>query len=345
MRILIASRPRLSCSLLALLLVLGLTCIASTQEIRFPSGGFTIVGDLRLPDAEGPHPAIIMIHGDGGVDRTDGGKYQPLFNVFLRAGYAVLSWDKPGVGETEGTFGDGAWIITYRTDILLDAIEFVRTQPTIGGDRIGAWGISQGGIVIPMALSQAIDLAFVIIVSGPGTDGIGQYAHLIGQYVQCEGGTGGAAALAEENFDQMARATDYETYRVAQETLVTIPGTSRFVGREVATESDWIPWNPAVDSFFDPMTAIRTTTIPVLAFFGELDKQVNPTRGFNNYQAAITDSGHPLSRVELIAGVDHNLVQATTGCLSEQARRPSYQWLSYAEDYLEILEDWLMELR
>jgi len=339
-------RFRVTLTLLSLssLLLIPLLCAGGVEEVRFPSGEFMIVGDLRTPDTEGPHPAIIMIHGDGGVNRSDSGKYAPLFDVFLRAGYAVLSWDKPGTGETVGQFGDGAWMITYRTEILLDAIAFLREQPSIDPHRIGAWGISQGGIVIPMALTKTDDLSFAIIVSGPGVDGISQYGYLIGRYVVCEGGSEADGELAESSYQNAARATSYEEYRDARTTLVRIAGASDLVGAGVLSEDEWHMWDRTVDCFFDPMDAIRQTGIPILAFFGELDKQVNPVQGAEAYLQAISEAAHPDSRVEMLPGVDHSLVEATTGCLSERDRRPRRQWLQYAPEFLEIMEDWLVQL-
>jgi len=339
--------PRFGAALVVLsLLSLVLTpwvCGAGTEEVRFLSGEFTVVGDLRTPETEGPYPAIIMIHGDGEVNRSDSGKYAPLFDVFLRAGYAVLSWDKPGTGVTIGRFGDGAWIVTERTAILLDAIAFLHERPSIDRAHIGAWGISQGGIVIPMALTQTDDLAFAVIVSGPGVDGISQYAYLIGQHVVCEGGSEADGDLAESSYENASRATTYEEYREARTTLVQIAGAADMVGSGILCEDEWHVWDRSVDCFFDPMDAISQTTIPILAFFGELDRQVNPVRGAENYLQALSEAGHPGSCVETISGVDHNLVSATTGCLSERDRRSRTQWLQYAPQYLEIMESWLVQ--
>jgi len=331
-------------ALVLLPLLLACSCLGGTAEVRFPSGEFTIVGDLRLPDTEGPHPAIIMVSGDGNVNRTDGMKYRPLFDVFRRAGYAVLSWDKPGTGETIGQFGDGAWIITYRVDILLDAIDFLEGLPSIDAERIGAWGISQGGIVIPMALTKTDELGFAIIASGPGGDGIDQYGYLIGQYVLCEGGTEEEAELAESLFIATCWADTYQEWLEARTPLIEIPFTSNFVGTGIVPEDEWQPWNHETDTFFDPMSTIRETPIPILAFFGDLDKQVNPARGYENYEQALAAAGNPLSRVVFLDGADHNLVAADTGCISERDRRATCKWLRYAPEYLAPMGEWLLGL-
>jgi len=78
-------RFRVTLTLLSLssLLMIPLLCAGGVEEVQFPSGEFLIVGDLRTPDTEGPYPAIIMIHGDGRVNRSDSGEYAPCSMSFF----------------------------------------------------------------------------------------------------------------------------------------------------------------------------------------------------------------------------------------------------------------------
>jgi WD40 repeat protein/pimeloyl-ACP methyl ester carboxylesterase len=308
------------------------------EEIHFQSDHFELVGDLQLPGTEGKHPAIIMVHGDGGIDRYDSGKYRPLMERFLRAGYAVFSWDKPGTGESTGEFIDGAWIITDRASILVDAVELLKEHPAIDPERIGVWGISQGGIVMPMALTRSNDIAFMIVVSGPGADSIDQTAYLIGQKLLCEGYSEDEAKLAEQSFAGMCRAITYQEYRENKANLIQFPSALIFTGRDILPEEEWAAWDRDVDAFFDPIKVIETTTIPVLAFFGEKDTQVDPFQGAQAYEAALRKAGNQHYRVELIPGVDHVLALSETGCMNEHRARV------YAPEYLDLMEEWLVHL-
>ena len=315
------------------------------EEITFQSGHFKLVGDLQIPGTGGRHPAIIMVHGDGNIDRYDQGWYRPIMERFLRAGYAVFSWDKPntswdepGTGESTGEFVNGAWIITDRASILVDAVEFLKQHPAIDPQRIGVWGISQGGVVIPMALTMTDDIAFMIVVSGPGVNGIDQTAYLIGQQMLCQGYSEEEAKLAEKSFADMCKATTYEEYRENMVNLIQFPPVLSFTGADIFPEEEWIPWDPKVDAFFDPITVIEKTTIPVLAFFGEKDTQVDPFQGAQAYEQALQKAGNQHYRVELIPGVNHGLVPAETGCMNETIPR------MYAPEYLELMEEWLVQL-
>ncbi|MBM3121773.1 MAG: hypothetical protein FJZ97_06265, partial [Chloroflexi bacterium] len=146
----------------------ALTAPTSTrvEEITFQSGEFTLVGDLRTPAGTGPFPVVLLVHGSGPIDRTFSGYYLPIMERMLRAGFAVFSWDKPGSGESTGVLGSRVY--HQRAQILLDAIEIMKARPEIDPQRIGLWGISQASYVMPLALSQSEDVAFMICVSCAG---------------------------------------------------------------------------------------------------------------------------------------------------------------------------------
>jgi pimeloyl-ACP methyl ester carboxylesterase len=316
------------------------------EEITFQSDHFTLVGDLQTPDSEGKHPLILFVHGDGPTTRTGSRTYEPIMDRMLRAGYAVFSWDKPGTGESTGEFVDGAWIVTDRASILVDAVESLKKHPAIDPERIGVWGISQAGAVMPMALTKTDDIAFMIVVGGPGVDSIDQFAYLIGQQALCAGYSEEEASLAQQSFAGLARAN---TYREYQENWVAfssieMPADLNFTGKNLTPEEDWSPWNRAVDAFFNPMEVIERTTIPVLAFFGEKDTQVDPFQGAQAYEEALQKAGNQHYRVELIPGVDHNIVLCESGCMDARDRRSRADWLKYAPEYLDLMEEWLVQL-
>ena len=93
-----------------------------------------------------------------------------------------------------------------------------------------------------------------------------------------------------------------------------------------------------IDAFFDPMEIIERTTIPVLAFFGELDKNIDPVQGAQAYEAALQTAGNQDYQVEVIPDVAHVLMPAKTGCIGESGGQ------EYALEYLKTLESWLQHL-
>jgi len=311
--------------------------VAMVEEIRFRSGGFHLVGELRSPLEGGPHPVIVMVHGSGGATRGGAVNFLPLIELFLRNGYAAFSWDKPGSGESTGEF-DGEHLITERAKILADGIQALTQHPSIDSSQIGVWGISQAGWVMPLALKQTDDIAFMIVVGGGAENGIEQMAYQVAQRVACGGGTEEEVAMVEELWPQIAIAPTYEEYRQAVDTLIEIPGVQANTGLEPMEEKSWSPWPTGIDAFFDPMDIISHTTIPMLVLFGELDRNVDPVQGAQAYEAALSSAGNTNYQIVIIPGAGHVLVPATTGCIGESTGT------TYVPEYLATLEAWLQQL-
>ena len=90
--------------------------------------------------------------------------------------------------------------------------------------------------------------------------------------------------------------------------------------------------------FFDPLPAIEKASIPVLAFFGELDRNVDPVQGTEAFRKALEKTGDRHSRVVLFPEVDHDMVPSRTGCLKERNERSD--WRAHP-GYLETMIEWL----
>jgi pimeloyl-ACP methyl ester carboxylesterase len=280
------------------------------------------------------------------------GMYLPIMERMLRADYATFSWDRPGTGESTGEI-DRSRLIEQRAQILLDAIAVMKARADIDPRRIGLVGISQAGYVMPRVLSLSKDIAFMICTSCPGMAGNDQTAYVITFQALCAG-------VPEEKADQKTRllseldgARTYETYAeyvhyreilAALTDLAANPDWSDLPG--VVPEEEWRLSNPSsLEGYWNPMEVIEKVTIPVLAFFGEKDTQVDPIQGARAYREALERAGNPNSRVALIAGADHAMTLAVTGCMDElQQRVQSGDW-SFAPEYLDTLEEWLRGLR
>jgi pimeloyl-ACP methyl ester carboxylesterase len=309
---------------------------ALVQELSFNSGSFTIVGDFRTPVQGELFPAIIMVHGSGGATRDGAVDFEPLIEIFIRNRFAVLSWDKPGSGESRGSFTQG-YTITERANILTDAVKVLSENTSILNSSIGFWGISQAGWVMPKALEMTNDVAFMIVVSGGGEDSIEQMAYQVAQVVACGGGSPGQVDSVEVYWSQMTKATQYSEYREAVDILVNIPGVSEYTGLTVSEENQWNAWPQEIDAFWDPMEVMEETTIPMLVFFGELDKNIDPVQGAQAYNTALEIAGNKDYTIMVIQDVGHVLIPATTGCLDEPV---SGDW---ADEYLNSLENWIID--
>ncbi len=195
--------------------------------------------------------------------------------------------------------------MTERAEILADGIGVLAEHPRIDPGRIGLWGISQAGWVMPLALELGDDVAFMIVVSGGAEDGIEQGAYMISQQVLADGGTEEEAALVERYWAQQRKATDYDEYREAVEVLMGIPQVTSRYDLEITEEKRWKPVPRDWDIFIDPMDIIEHTTIPVLAIYGEKDTIIDPVQGAEAYEAALQAAGNQDYQIVVLPNSAH----------------------------------------
>jgi len=136
--------------------------------VRFACVGAQLAGTLDVPPGRGPFPAVVWVHGAGESARLpyDGA---PLIQALVDAGIAVLSYDKRGVGESEGECcpGDYGQFNLLAADVD-SAVAALRSRPEIDPSRIGLLGASQAGWVVPLAAVRSNGrVAFTALVDAP----------------------------------------------------------------------------------------------------------------------------------------------------------------------------------
>jgi predicted acyl esterase len=101
----------------------------------------------------GGFPAIVMFHGIG---QTRAPMNQIAEQVFAPAGYAVLTFDFRGHGQSGGLFDlDGPREVQDVRDLLA----WLTARPEIDKAHIGAWGISLGGGAVWASLKAGLPFA------------------------------------------------------------------------------------------------------------------------------------------------------------------------------------------
>src|SRR5262249_22102948 len=136
-------------------------------EVRFPSGPAVLAGTLTIPATPGRHPAVALVHGSGPSQRDEG---QFSTGWMLAPGIAVLSYDKRGIGESGGRYpgerATGESVDAYARDAVA-AAAFLGHQPEVDPARLGLFGGSQAGWIIPLAAARSPLVRFAIVESGP----------------------------------------------------------------------------------------------------------------------------------------------------------------------------------
>jgi uncharacterized protein len=134
----------------------------------FPSGDVRLSYALDLPSGPGPFPALVFGHGSG---RSTKQESAVLASRLAARGYAVLRYDKRGVGLSGGTYegvgvANSERMINQLAGDLAAGATFMATRPEVNPRRIGLIGASQAGWIVPAAAAQGGAWSMVLL-SGP----------------------------------------------------------------------------------------------------------------------------------------------------------------------------------
>jgi hypothetical protein len=131
------------------------------EEVRVPVAGTTLAATVVTPDGPGPdrRPAVVFVHGGGPATR-EGLIHQA--EQMARSGIVAVVYDKRRVDYS-------ALHRNYRqlADDALAMVRLLRARPDVDPDRVGLWGISEGGWVVPLAASRSPEVGFAILVAAP----------------------------------------------------------------------------------------------------------------------------------------------------------------------------------
>ncbi|TWB24724.1 hypothetical protein FBZ89_101350 [Nitrospirillum amazonense] len=305
--------------------------------------GVRLAGTLTLPPGKGPFPAALLITGSGPQDRDEtieGHKpFLVLADALTRRGIAVLRVDDRGVGQSTGDF-DAATTPDFATDAAA-GVAYLRGRADIDARRIGLIGHSEGGLIAPMVASRDRNIAWLVLMAGPGVDG---ESILLSQKRLIAGATGVGAAGAERLVDMDRREyaivkdePDPERARARLRILLQggmMGGDNRIATSEAVIEAVTKPWYRWFLTY-DPAPALRTLRLPVLALVGSKDLQVSASENLPALRAALADD--PKAEVREVPGLNHMFQTADTGAPTEYARIPE----TIAPVALDLITDWV----
>lgn len=264
-------------------------------EISFESQENQLYGSLYLPKNDGPYNIVFFVHGDGPQDRTGSGDYHFLMNALLREGYACFSYDKAGVGESEGN-----WLrqtMADRSTEVLAGIHAIKEHVEI--NKIGVMAFSQGGwVVSELALVDA-PLDYYVVIGG-AIDWLDQHLYYATQeaigrgYSEVE--TEAYLAYIEAS-DRLIATGNYDSYRQWVEKHAYGPPMSkdRFEFAYLNHEANAIKGIYAID-------------VPFLGLFGEDDLNVDSLESYKTYKEIFGKTGHTHVQVYMVPSATHELL-------------------------------------
>lgn len=135
-----------------------------------------MAGTLSLPKHIKNPVVAILISGSGPQNRDEELgiiNHRPFLvwsDYLTRNGIAVLRFDDRGVAESEGS-REVATSYDYSTDVEA-AVNYLKTRTdVVDTQKIGLIGHSEGGLIASMVAARNKDVAFIVLLAGPGVDG------------------------------------------------------------------------------------------------------------------------------------------------------------------------------
>src|SRR5215207_386571 len=309
------------------------------EEVTFKNGDVTLAGTLLLPAAKGKRPAVVFTHGGGPQLREI---MWGLGYLYAARGFAVLSYDKRGLGKSTGNWGAASF-----EDLAGDAVaaaRFLQGRTDIAANQIGFWGLSQGGWIAPLAASRFPDAAFAIALSGGGLSPAET------ELFDTEYELSKAGYTANEVKDALA-------FQKLKNDIIASPSSNAkwdeyAKARAIAKDKKWFR-HQGIDVYgaerrddafwthmrrfyaYDPAPTLRGSPAPLLAIFGELDTPEGVKANVRAIRQILDQAGRRDYAVKVYPNGSHNLMEVPSDNPNESVRLKRFP-----SGFFETMVDW-----
>lgn len=305
----------------------------SVERLTIKSNDVLLSAEIFKPHTKGLHPAIVLLHGSSPSVKTN---FNYKADYFARLGFEVLIYDKRGCGQSTGSYD-----FSNNDDLIADAIVCLETmykRESVNKDKIGLWGISQGGMFLSKIASKTAMPKFLIAVSpeiisvveaAAFSDslrviGLGyseKDAHIVakshrkvGKIIQEGKGYSEVESFIRQNAQQ---------YNFMNQT-----GLNGNVNIE-KDEFDGFYWKGRIDQYYSLWKNIK---IPTLVLFGEDDDLVNAKKN----SSMLISFNNANIEVKLFQNADHSIRKSYNPSVDNE-----FNWPRMITAYSESIEMWL----
>jgi uncharacterized protein len=252
-----------------------------------------------------------------------------IADYLTRNGYAVLRYDDRGIAKSTG---DHALATTedFAADALF-AVDYLKTRNEINHLKIGLIGHSEGGMIAPMVAIQSNDVAFMVLMAGPGIPG-DSIIFLQGELIQRASGENEEeiqkstrvqrmifTLIKEINDDEVLKNKIEELFKneyaaMTDEEKSKMGDPEAYLKMQLKTLTG--PWFKYFIKY-DPVPALEKVKCPVLAINGEKDLQVPPLENLSAIEAALKRGGNKNYETKMLPSLNHLFQTSKTGAISE----------------------------
>lgn len=313
------------------------------EEVIFKNGDVTLAGTLVTPATpvtkSRRRPAVVFTHGGGAQLRE---VMWGLGYLYAARGFAVLSYDKRGVGKSTGNWREASF--EDLADDAVAAAKFLQSRSDIDRKGIGFWGLSQGGWIAPLAASRLPGAAFAVALSGGGLSPA-QTELFDTEYELTKAGY---------SADEVKEAVAWQ--RLKNEIISSPSANEKWDEytrvRAIAKDKKWFRhrgidvygaekrddpfWTHMRLSYtYDPAPTLRASKAPLLAIFGELDTPEGVKAQVSAIKQILDPAGRKDYLVRVYPNGSHNLMEVPPDNPNESVRLKRFP-----PGFFETMVDW-----
>ncbi len=298
------------------------------EPVSFLGNGFTLGGTMTRPrgaTAAARLPAIVLLGGSGAEERDGyvGGVpiIGQLAGALADAGFVVVRYDRRGAGQSGGR-AESATLADYAEDVRV-AVKWLADRKDIDSKRIAVLGHSEAAWVAMLAASQDSRIAAVVSVAAPSQTGA---EVVLDQQL---------VALGRLNLSPVEREEKIALQRRIQAAVLSGTGWEG-VPVNLRRQAD-TPWFQSLLAY-DPAKVLEKLRQPLLFVHGQLDKQIAVDNVERLSETARKVGKSKMIDVVSVRGVNHLLVPAVTGDVSEYGTLTDR---NISRDVTMAISDWL----
>jgi len=281
--------------------------VAGDDDVFIGAMGFSLGATLTKPaSVTGRAPVVILAAGPGPQDRDYLVYGVPLYAYLAKAlseaGYMVVRYDARGQGRSGGR-AESSRLLEYTEDVL-SVVDWLRRRDDVDRDRIAVLGYGDTGPIALSAARRTDRIAAVSVVNSPGRSG--RATTLERQQL----------ALALTSLPEAERQNRLALQERVLDAVVSGRGWEE-LPEDVRTQAE-TPWFKSWLEF-DPAEVVRRIEQPLLVVHGALDTEVPPAHATDLDTLGRARRNRPAThtQVVMLPGVNHLMLQATTGRVEE----------------------------
>jgi uncharacterized protein len=291
------------------------------EPVTFRSAdGTKLAGSLFIPAGDKKHPALVLVHGSGTQSRNGFfGYIRFVAEAYARRGIAVLSYDKRGVGDSEGDWEKARGSLATLADDAAAAMRYLETRKEIRADRIGLSGSSQAAWIMPMAATRYPKAYLIQHRSGSAPIGV-EESNRSGLVRQMQAGGFSQSdidkavrirvmmdeyAKTGQNWEELAAAAE----KAKDEFWMTAPG---LIGG--LPPRDRIYWAWLREAFSVDVSADYANFAgPIQVLYGGVDALIEPQAAIARMRAALKNGKSKDVEIEVVPNATHNYLEGKNG--------------------------------